>query len=511
MTPARVVAFAVLTGLGPTAAVSPQSGTSVPVPAEIRAAYEAATRNRNGSPGPRYWQLWPRYELTASLDPAASRVVGHGTMSVVNTSPNTLNEIVLRLDQNRFRPAAGGEHTTRGIELRTLSLNGRLVDLTGPQVSGLRTTVATVQLHAPLLAGDTLGVAMQWEYEVPAARDTDALRQGRSGQRAYQAGQWYPRLAMYDDIMGWDRAAHDGSVEFFNPFGSYYVVVNVPPGWIVGATGTLENGSRVLMRSEQDALEAATQVDTTVMVTASGAPRRQVAMTWRFRADSISDFAWGASPHYSWVVTSRTMGSRRVLVHAFATPGREAALTRATHRAADVLVALSDRIMPYAWSTHTLVDGPEGGMEYPTLTMSHGDIIEHELSHQWFPMMVGSDETRYDFLDEGFANYFAGVLTGTPGATAGTASRATLPLIDPSNLRTPRLVLGYNRGSRMLRALADRVGEARLLAALRAYSVSWRFKHPSPWDFMASMESALDESLDAFWLRWMFSRDDPTR
>lgn len=172
--------------------------------------------------------------------------------------------------------------------------------------------------------------------------------------------------------------------------------------------------------------------------------------------------------------------------------------------AADALVTLSTHVMPYAWDQHTLLDGPEGGMEYPALTMSHGGIIPHEISHQWFPMMVGSDETRFDFLDEGFATFYSLVVRGVPTAATGIERPAREPLLLGNDVRTPRAVLGYGRGSRMLRTLAARVGEEQLLAALRSYARDWRFKHPSPWDFMAHVESQTGQDLGSFWNEWLF-------
>ena len=136
--------------------------------------------------------------------------------------------------------------------------------------------------------------------------------------------------------------------------------------------------------------------------------------------------------------------------------------------------------------------------------MSNGEIIHHEVAHQWFPMMVGSDETRFDFLDEGFATFLSGVTSGGVVARASTPTAATVPLLTPDDLRTVRPVFGYGQGSRMLQALAARTGAERLLAALSAYARQWRFKHPSPWDFMAAMEVALGEDLQAFWNAWLF-------
>jgi hypothetical protein len=190
------------------------------------------------------------------------------------------------------------------------------------------------------------------------------------------------------------------------------------------------------------------------------------------------------------------------------TPRHAGALLAATSSVADPIAKLSASVMPYAWKSHTLLYGPEGGMEFPGVTMSHGDDrLLHETAHQWFPMMVGSDETRFDFMDEGYATFDAAVAGGAAVGQSGAEPPALAPLVVANDVRTPRPALGYGRGSRMLQSLAARVGPERLLAALRAYAFEWRFEHPSPWDFMASMERHLGEDLDAFWLEWLFSTD----
>lgn len=502
-----IVVTVLLASIATRSVPAQQARDTIPVPPAVRAAHLAGTRARTGAPGSKYWQLWPRYELHAELDPARATLRGQGTVSFVNTSPTPVTELVLRLDQNRFRSESGGTPQTRGIAILSLAVNGTAVDLAGPQVSGLHSTVARIRLATPLLPHASLTAAFEWEYEVPKAGAGDALRQGHSDHRTFQMAQWYPRLAMYDDLAGWDLAPHDGTHEFFNPFGSYLVSLRVPPGWLVGATGTLENPAEVLEARERELLRIAALVDTTLPIVPTGAARpRDVgsAAAWRLRADSVNDFAWGTSSDYGWTVTSRTIATKRLLIHAFATPARASELTEATRQAGDVIAGLSERIVPYAWPSHTLVDGPEGAMEYPGLTMSHGTAIPHELAHQWFPMLVGTDETRFDFLDEGFATLLAGIISGATPGGIGATSATSEPLLHSADLRTPRFVLGYGRGSRMLLALSKRVGEDRLLNAIKRYAADWRFKHPSPWDFMASMETSLGEPLDTFWLDWLF-------
>jgi hypothetical protein len=483
----------------------PLRADSLPIPVAVRNARALGTRTGSGMPGPKYWQIWPEYELFARLDPLQAVVAGRGTLSFINASPDTLQDIVLRLDQNRFRVASSPVRT-RGIALRRLHVDGVAMDLASPAISGLTTTVVRVRVPHPIAPRSRVNVSFEWDFEVPLDENRQALRQGRWGQQVYQIAQWYPRLAMYDDLGGWDQTPHDGSREFFNPFGRFRVQLQVPANWIVGATGTLTNAADVLGPTALGRLAAAAKSDTTVdVIDSSGLLHAQSEeQNWRFDADSVSDFAWGASTQYSWTVTSRSTQAGRVVVNALYTKPQRAALVSASHQTADAIARLSQLLMPYAWGFHTLVDGPEGGMEYPALTMSNGDVINHEVGHQWFPMMVGTDETRFDFLDEGFATYLAGVLSGVSGRTVLPVG-AVEPLLANDDLRTVRFVLGYVRGSSMLQALAARTNEERLWRSLSAYARQWRFKHPSPWDFMASMEASLGEDLADFWVQWLFN------
>lgn len=484
----------------------------VPVPDAIQAAYAVGTRDVRGRPGPAYWQIRPHYDLAGRLYPATATFEGTGTIRLLNTTPSPLGEFVLRLDQNRFRAERSRTAVTAGMTLRRMTVNGVDVALDGPRVIGLTSTVVQVVLTRPIAVGDSVRIEVAWDYEIPSGDEHSALRQGRWGDSVFQMAQWYPRLAMYDDLEGWDVAEHDGSMEFYNPFGSFQVALEVPSGWLIGATGALENQTEVLAPRTLRRLSASVASDTAVFVVGptelgegTSAPRSGYNK-WRFRADSVSDFAWAASKEYSWaVLASARVGSKRIPIHVFATSRHEERLLSSMAEVAEAITSLSERFTPYPWPHHTLVDGPEGAMEYPALTMSHGGAQPHETAHQWFPMIVGTDETRFNFLDEGFAGFLPAVIHEEQLGDLRNEREAMAPILLANDVRTVRIVNGYGRGARMLRALAAEFGDRQLLRALGSYAADWRFKHPSPWDFMASMEHALEADLDSFWLEWLFS------
>lgn len=516
---------------------------SVPIPDGVRRAMERGTRDPSGAPGPNYWQLHVDYDIDATLDPTTATIRASGTARFVNPSPDTLTVIPLWLDQNRFRPENAGNlpvasHTT-GITITAARINGepvRIADGAGgirPSLVGSRSTAATIFLRSPLAPRDSAVIEFEWHFAVVEDEAGHALRQGRWGHDVFQVAQWYPRVAMLDDIAGWDTSAYDAELEFFNPFGRFDIRLTLPAGWLVGATGLLVNADSVLSQQTRQRLATVLHSDSAIVIasiaetrageaTSTGMPslvrstNGRSMLMWHFVADSVSAFAWGASDRYAWTsVRAVIPGRAPIPVHWFHTtkwtPERESQLDEVRHS----LEFNSGLLVPYAYPQHTLIDGPEGGMENPMLTMSDGTRHVHELWHQWFPMMVGTDESRYAFLDEGFANSLSGTTvaahTGQPRASTFTSHpRMLFPLLTREDPQSPNIFLalyGYGRPAPMFRALADVVGHDRMIAALREYTAVWQFKHPTPWDFMFTMDHALERDLSAFWYKWLFTTE----
>ena len=506
----------------------PRDERTIPIPPSIARAIAAGTRDSAGHPGPRYWQIMPRYRIDARLDPATARLTGRETVLLRNTSPAPLQYIVLRLDQNRFRRGTPGDTVppaTDGMTVTRLAVDGRVAQIGGageasrPSLSGTRTTSETIALARPLLPQDSVRLEIDWHYEVPRDDSSSALRQGRWGNAVFQIAQWYPRIAMYDDLNGWDTTSYGGEVEFYNPFARFDVNIDVPAGWLVGATGVLVNPADVLSARTLQRLEEALQTDSTTTIAAErerGVTRTGDRLTWRFRADSVRDFAWGTSDTYMWRAARATIPGRdAIIVHMLFTRRRAAAYDSVAKIVRRDLAFNSTLMGPYPYPQHTLLDGPEGGMEYPMLTMSDGTRLDHELWHQWFPMVVGTNETWYSFLDEGFAAYLTGVRRAHAIGAGERASRSGsrgAPLIWPDDREPPgplAAVSGYGRPVEMFSALEEVVGRQVLLNAIRTYATEWRFKHPSPWDFMFTMNRALGQNLDDFWFQWLFTVNEP--
>lgn len=500
----------------------PQQEEIAPRPTTFEKAVRRGTRTNVGVPGPNFWAHQIDYTIDAVLDTASATVRADATIRFINRSPHDLESLVLRLDQNRFRMPHGAdlppESRTDGMVISRMSVDGKEVPLTSstdrlPRLSGAEGTVAELMLERPLASGQTASIAIAWHFEVPLDTSGLAIRQGRWGRRTFQVAQWYPRIAMHDDLAEWDRSPFRGNVEFYNPFADFDVRVTVPSGWPVGATGTLVDSSRSVGDSALAVLRIAAASDTLVRVRL--ASDGGAVSTWHFSASHVSDFAWATSADYTWHSASVPLsGAHRVQYHVLMTPANASRVPSVNATVRRDLVANSARVARYPFPGLTLVDGPEGGMEYPMLIMSNGDDrLGHELWHQWFPMLVGTDESRFAFLDEGFATFLASRSFNDPATSAARPGSGTPPRVPLLHLESPSephalaALYGYSRGAAMLGALRDTLGDSLFLRALREYTGAWRGRHATPWDFMNAVERSSGRELSAFWRRWLYSTE----
>lgn len=506
---------------------------TIPMPESVRRAIAAGTRDSSGVPGPRYWQLYVHYDLEAELHPASAEVVGAGRIRFRNPSPQALTSIQLRLDQNRFRfgnvSSPAPSHHTDGVTITKLVVNGTPAQITGehssvrPALTDPRVTSVTLLLDRAIGVGESVVIDVNWRFAVPLDETGQSLRLGREGTDLFQVAQWYPRVAMLDDLNGWDMSSYLGDVEFYNPFADFNVRVRVPSGWLVGATGVLQNPDEVLPAPMRERLATALRSDSIVEVATPAETRSRSETlaggmsTWHFRADSVSDFAWGTSSRYGWTSGRALIDGREpVALHRLYASSRGVPAGSLVHRLRDRLVYSSRLMTPYRFPQHTLLDGPESGMEYPMLTMFgvHAPL-GHEVWHQWFPMTVGTDESRYAFLDEGLASFLPDSTPSrarTPVSGSPQAARRYMlaPLISedqPEASGAFAALYAYGRVSPMLHALSDSVGQDRVMEALAAYTRTWSLKHPTPWDFMHFMNRSLDRDLSAFWYKWIFTTE----
>lgn len=313
----------------------------IPMTNAIRRAHAALTRDSTGYPGHRYWQLRVDYTIAARLDPVTQRLSGRETVVVHNTSPDSLRSIGLRLDPNIFlgnTPQAAPwvpSEITDGMVISSMSIDGRAVSLTppppGPQQNvppatptlfGGRSTSARVVLPEPIAPGVRSTVEIEWSHKIPGGPGIGHRMTQRWADTLFQPTQWYPRVAMYDDLRGWDPELYLGPSEFYNSFGRFDVKIDVPAGWIVSGTGVLQNPQQVLTESARRRLSLVLDSDsiTTIVSPDEVGPGRATAagdrLVWHFVADTVNDFAWASAKKFVWQATRATIpGKGRVPIH----------------------------------------------------------------------------------------------------------------------------------------------------------------------------------------------------
>lgn len=503
----------------------------LPMPPSFRKGYAMGTRDSSGAPGKRYWSQRVDYKIDAKVDPATNRVSGSEVITLHNTTPDTLKTIVIRLYQNYFTPRVERNDyvtdITDGVTMERLSVNGAAISFNDRRQYSLDARIATVTPPSPILPGATATIEAAWRFTVPAVDTTiRGERMGRFGSYLYQVAQWYPQVAMYDELRGWDTDQYLGNSEFNNQFGSFDVKITAPGGWLLGATGDLQNPSEVYSQRTRDRLAMAMRVDTTIHVveanergasaTASGS-----TLTWHFTAPLVNDFAFAVSRDYVLDATHATIpGKGMIPVNVLYLPQHTNYRTNNTAQfGRQALEAHSRFLFPFEFSQGTIADGPETGMEYPMIIFNGSSlgVTIHEFGHQWFPMMVGSNETRYGWMDEGFNNYIDAYASAAINKTplnlnngsgyrriAGTEYEA--PMMWLADWAGPGSgIQAYSKAGVALNALGGIVGDSAVARAFAEYAKAWKYKHPTPYDFFFSMNHSLGKNLDWFWYQWFFT------
>ncbi|MDQ6717986.1 MAG: M1 family metallopeptidase [Gemmatimonadota bacterium] len=488
----------------------------------------------SGAPGPEYWQQRADYRISATLDTAAKTIAGTVAILYTNNSPDTLRYVWLQLDQNVYQPGSEGSvlfgSDSRwgvsgfqgGYSLRDVAVNGSAV---APRVNG---TMMRLDLPAPLKPkGGTVSLSMAFSFRVP---DHGSDRMGRDGP-LYEIAQWYPRMAVYDDVRGWNTDQYLGQGEFYLEYGDIEYAITAPAGFTVAGSGTLENTSEVLTPKQRNRLARAAQSNEVIgIITAdeAKAPATMGTRTWRFSAKRVRDAAWAAAPDFRWDATSWN----GVLCQAFyESPKAGKAWESAAEQTQWTIRHFSETFYPYPYPQATSVAGPVSGMEYPMFVMvEYGSddpasifaVLNHEHGHEWFPMVVGSNERRYAWMDEGFNTYidafalearnpgtnFYHAYLGVWQTAVRTKSESPLMTapdrVDVSGLSST----GYRKPGVVLLTLRNHVVGPELFdASFRQYIHDWAFKHPTPGDFFRSIENGTGRDLSWFWRSFFYSTD----
>ena len=521
---------------------SPFRRLNLPTPTMIREG--------SGRPGPRYWQQRADYTIRASLDTATHTIAGVETIRYANNSPDTLGYLWLQLDQNIYKANSRGallnptdaRFAGRGFEggytIEYVRVVRRIEKAAGrtPLATATNGTVMRVELDRPLPPGGRAELELAYRFEVPEHGSDRMGREQFPGGWLYEIAEWYPRMAVYDDVRGWNTEQYLGQGEFYLEYGDFDVSITVPRSFIVAATGTLANPAVVLTASQRARLARAVRSDTTVAIIAKtevGQPSSRPAgsgttLTWHFTARNVRDVAWAASATFVW----NASGYDGVLIQSFYPPEANPDWARSTEYARHTIKHYSEKWYRYPYPTAINVAGPVGGMEYPMIVFCGdraGDrglfgVTTHELGHEWFPMIVGSNERLYAWMDEGF-NTFINIYStlafyhdsaprdrgnAIQWARFAATGQDEPPMLAADRI-TPRLLgqVAYNKPATGLYLLREHivVDTTRFDTAFRAYIQRWAYKHPTPADFFRSMEDGLGEDLSWFWRGWFYRSD----
>lgn len=534
-------------------------------------------RNASGAPGYRYWQQKVDYDVKARLDEAKRLVTGSQTIRYRNNSPDALPYLWLLLDQNDYKRNSIAEmtNTVAGdkISLDEVRRAKRMQEWEGGfTISAVRDasgkalpfTVVDSLLRIDLeqsVAGNggETSVFIEWSFPMGEAKVVGGrsgyecfTQPGEDGNCIFEGAQWFPRLAVYSDYEGWHNKAFLGSGEFTLEFGDYKVALTVPADHVVAASGVLQNPETVLTAAQRQRLEQARSAQSPVYVVtpeeAVAAERGKASgeKTWVFAAENVRDFGWASSRKFAWdALGVKQDFAEQPLVMAMSFFPKEARPlwdAYSTKSIAHTLDVYGKFAFPYPYPVAQSVNGPVGGMEYPMITFNgprpvkdkktgnltyterakYGliGVVIHEIGHNWFPMIVNSDERQWTWMDEGlntFLQFQAEKLwdkdfparRGEPKDIAEyMLSQNQMPLMTQSDSILQFGANGYGKPATALTILRETVlGRELFDRAFREYAVRWRFKHPTPYDFFRTMEESSGVDLDWFWRGWFYSTD----
>ncbi len=546
----RLLPLIALLGAAPPNAQAPYAPRETFAPFDMGQAVNVM-RGGDGLPGPGYWQNRADYAIHATLDPATHSIAATETIAYTNNSPAALSVLWVQLDQNIYKPGSrgmlgggggrgvGGSTDGMTLDAVSIAVAGRPAASVAPLVSDTR---AQLPLPTPLAHGGKATVTIRYHYTVPAAPWGGRTSWGRtrSGAEVYDVAQWYPRMAVYDDIRGWDTAPYLGQ-EFYLEYGDFDYWVTLPAGMTMAGSGALQNPGEVLTAAERRHLAQAATSDAAVMVRGPGdlasAPASGTK-TWHFRMTDTRDVAWSASSDFIWdAARIRLPGGKTSLAMSFYPPESQGAPKwgRSTEYVKDTVENMSRRWYPYPWPAAINVAGPSSGMEYPGIVFDGPEdagktlfwITAHEIGHDWFPMTVGFDERRHAWMDEGFNtfidtyesddfNHGEYAPTRDPEYAEGggnpvdeilplLADAAAPPILSRSDTVTEkyRHPVTYFKSALGLTLLREQIlGPERFDPAFRRFIAAWAYRHPKPADFFRAMESEAGEDLSYWWRGW---------
>ncbi len=508
-------------------------------------------RSASGEPGPAYWQNRADYKITATLDTAQHRITGTVIITYKNNSPDNLKFLWLQLDQDIYREDSRGEATTlltggrwanrtftKGDELKSVEVISNGTSTKAKYIVSDTRMQVWLPKTLPAKTG-TIQLKIDYAFDVPEYGTDRMARINTEKGWIYEIAQWYPRMCVYDDVLGWNTLPYLGAGEFYLEYGDIDYTITAPSNLIVVGSGEVQNPSEVYTPSVMSKIAQAKNSDKTVSIVSandlSGTSYHpnKPTLTWHFLCKQTRDVAWAASKAFIWDAARINLPSGKKALAQSVYPVESAgdsAWGRSTEFVKGAIELYSKEWFEFTYPSATNVAGRVAGMEYPGIVFcgwksKEGGlwgVTNHEFGHNWFPMIVGSNERKYPWMDEGFNTFINGVDTkvfnngefyrksDAERMANYMFSKNADPILTIPDV-TQQSFLGiaaYAKPGMGLDILREHIlGEERFDSAFRTYVARWAFKHPTPYDFFRTMENVGGEDLSWFWRGWFFTND----
>lgn len=516
-----------------------QAQPKLPIPRNLLDTYAKGTRTEAGPPGPSYWQNTADYDIDIEYNPSTRRLSGTVDIVYQNNSPDTLRQIWFKLYPNIYQEGAprmnhvAPEDTNDGVQIQQMSIGDQRFDVRQLPVDA---TNLPVPLRTPLPPKQAVKVAITYAYTLNQGSHN---RTGEVEPGAAFVAYFFPRIAVYDDIDGWNRWPYTGVAEFYNDFCTFKASITVPRNYVVWATGNLVNPGEVLNKKYIDRLQQAEQSEVvTTIIDSTDVRRRNVTNpdaqnAWRFEARNVTDFVFATADHYVWQASSPVVDPatrRRTRVDVVYSPDhRDYKDVMDIARRTVVAMSYTFPKWPFPYSHETVFDGRDQ-MEYPMMvndnpSATRGEAItltDHEIFHTMFPFYMGINETKYGWMDEGWATIgewlISSIIDPTLRDTYGMQPYSSAagtendpPIVTLSSQQTDQAFFlnSYPKPGLGYLYVKDLLGDDLFIKALHTYIRNWHGKHPMPYDFFNSMNAGAGQNLNWFWQRWFFDDGYP--
>lgn len=511
------------------------------IPRNIKKAYENGTRSMDGKPGKKYWQNKGVYDIKLFAYPTEQKMEGHETIQYSNNSPDTLKKLVLRFVNNLHKPTSAKanpvetDFLSAGLKLKSCVIDGFKYQIPDDAFS----TICSIHLAKPLSPKAVSSIEIEWEYPLSKLSGREGMLDSTTVYAAYS----YPRVSVYDDYNGWDLLEHSDRAEFYNDFNDYKVSVSAPKDYVVWGTGDLLNPDQVLQPNIAKRLKDSYSSDSVIRIASLSELLANKVTTqndwneWKFSANHISDVCFAIGNHYVWdgasvIVDDKT--NRRVSMQA-AYNDTTVDFPHAVKWGTYALRNFSTKWpgVAYPYPKMTAVQG-QADMEYPMM-VNDGTVgkdlrfaqmlQDHEMAHTYFPFYMGINETRYAYMDEGWATTFEYLIGIDEYGKANADSlykhfRVERYISDPSTEEDQPIIMmssqvsgagygnnSYGKASLSYLALKDLLGDVLFKKALHTYMDNWNGKHPIPWDYFNSMNTGSGQDLNWFFQNWFFTNN----